>query len=69
MLGVAGMQVVVAAARVGVDEQEPLVLARERRSTSSSTTCLWTSAKLPAWYWWRYFMEPGGPQLGVYTLS
>ena len=32
MLRIAGMQVVVAAARVGVDEQEALVLARERRA-------------------------------------
>ena len=69
VLGIAGMQVVIAATRVCIDEQESLVLARERRRTSSSTTCLWTSAKLPAWYWWRYFMKTRRGGSRVYTLS
>ena len=45
---VAGMQLVLAAARVRVDEQQALVLARERAQHFEQQTCLWTSAKLPA---------------------
>ena len=48
---------------------DPCPCASAPRRTSSSSTCLWTSAKLPAWYWWRYFMEPRGRAQRVYTLS